>query len=371
MGHETDSRSVKTGYSVKVSNMEKVTVTDKIHKRIHYYVHGRGRGHASRTLRIVTALREAAFEVDVFAGADAVSLLDDHFHVNPVESLLPGSALRLGKTLLTRLRSGLARAARDRPFLVISDGDLPGILTATIRGIPSIAVGHAELFSQTERPGGVSPFPWAKEKWVARLSALTASRHVAVHFRPATPLTEKTLVAAPAVNVIAPREPLDVDAVCYFRDDNGTHIVKELVRAGLRPWLFTNSKPQIEGADVKSIDRETFEDALARTKIVVASAGSQLISECVLSGIPFFALYKANDSEQRLNVEMLAASGIGQGESFEQFRPEALLRFVEDHREGGSRTNSNLPMPAVDTAVLQLVNRLHGGALAKSEQGQE
>ena len=56
------------------------------------------------------------------------------------------------------LRDRLAQAGdevkRERPFCIVSDGDLPGILHARRNGIPSIAVGHGLVFSHAKAPEG-------------------------------------------------------------------------------------------------------------------------------------------------------------------------------------------------------------------------
>ena len=91
------------------------------------------------------------------------------------------------------------------------------------------------------------------------------------------------------------------------------------MRLGRRPRPFASFP----------LERSAFLEALGCTRAVVASAGSQLISECAASGIPLFALHAANDDEQRINVALVKAAGIGDGTSFEAFEPVRLIEFFE------------------------------------------
>ncbi len=81
------------------------------------------------------------------------------------------------------------------------------------------------------------------------------------------------------------------------------------------------------------------------------------MSECVFLGVRQFALYDADDDEQRLNVEMLRDAGLGDGCTIGSFTPERLHRFLS-RPNAGRRPPPPLPTPNVATAVLQLVQQL-------------
>ncbi len=122
--------------------------------------------------------------------------------------------------------------------------------------------------------------------------------------------------------------------------------------------LFTRHiHPPSANILVRSLNRVDFVEALRSAPAVVSSAGSQLMSECVFLGISQFALYDADDDEQRLNVEMLRDAGLGDGCTFGSFTPERLHRFLNQLNAGG-RTPPPLPTPNVATAVLRLVRQL-------------
>ena len=59
-------------------------------REVHYYVHGRGHGHAARALELLPALESAGYRIRLFAGRDARFLLRTHCRLFPIHSLLPG-----------------------------------------------------------------------------------------------------------------------------------------------------------------------------------------------------------------------------------------------------------------------------------------
>ena len=130
---------------------------------VHYYVHGRGRGHATRSRAVITRLREAGLEVVAFAGEDAEPLLRDFVTTHPVRSLLPTAGRQAPRLLAARVHAAISALRRDRAALVISDGDLPGTLAARVTGRPSIAVGHGLVFLCCARPPGAPARPWRRE----------------------------------------------------------------------------------------------------------------------------------------------------------------------------------------------------------------
>lgn len=325
---------------------------------IHYYVHGRGRGHGTRTLQVVQTLEKAGFAVRIFAGEDPLAMIREVHPVEAAASLLPGRPFQWPLLLRNRIRAARAAIREERPLSLISDGDLPSLLAARIENIPSLAVGHAEVFGQTKRPKSAPRIPWFKEKLVAKISAFSAQHHVAVGFVHTEPLNRRTHMAGPAVVPILRKSPSTMDAVCYFRDDNGDQVVDTLLDLGLRVTLFTKTGTPYGNAAVRPLNRKEFLSALAQTRMVVASAGSQLISECTVSGLPLFALYRQNDNEQRLNVALLKTAGLGDGMCFENFTPARLRAFVENRQDTAPSPSMARPRNTVDKVVLDLIYTL-------------
>ena len=323
---------------------------------IHYYVHGRGRGHATRSRAVITRLREAGHEVVAFAGADAEPLLRDHVDTRPIASLLPGTGWGLPRLLGSRVRRAIKALRHERAALVISDGDLPGVIAARLTFRPVIAVGHGLVFYCCERPEGLPHEAWRREASKAWISSLGAHRRIAVSFVPLP--VQRGRLARPAMEHThaAPRT-FDGPVLCYFRD-GAPRPVLECLGALRRPViLFSPKDPEIAGIRHEPLSRERFSYVQRIARAVVASAGSQLISECVAHGTPLLALHAPEDDEQALNVAMLRQAGIGDGFPITELDQERLERFM-------ARDPKPLPpwdAPDVGTAVLEEVHDLLRG----------
>lgn len=373
-------------------------------KRVHYFVHGRGRGHATRTLPIVRLLRDEGCSVRVHAGDDAQPLFESERDLVRVRSTMPrphrGERFAATGPRLVAQRVAEARAvfADDRPDLVITDGDLPGALAALAHRIPSIGVGHGLVFSHCKRPLGTSARAWILEGPKAALSAIGARYRVAVNFVPVEPKDSSTFVGRPTLRAelllpsreaggagdraatrehedgpatreepnlpsleaggAATREPKG-EVLCYFRLGDGNAVASALRAEGLPAKIFAPAQMNIEGAD--PIDEAKFTRALLEARAVVANAGSQIIGECVALGIPFFGVYDERFLEQSLNVAMLRVHGIGDGTSFERFEPAALNAFLDRAGDVRARLAALPPMPfaadLVRDRALELLSR--------------
>jgi UDP-N-acetylglucosamine:LPS N-acetylglucosamine transferase len=350
-------------------------------KRVHYFVHGRGRGHATRTLPIVQLLRDEGCSVRVHAGDDAQALFAAEADLVRVRSTMPrpGRGERFAATgarlVAQRVSEARALFSEDRPDLVITDGDLPGALAALAHRIPSIAVGHGLVFSHCKRPIGTSARAWILEGPKAALSAIGARYRVAVNFVPVEPKDRATFVGKPTLRAAlrlpsreaggagggdATRDDKEsTDVLCYFRMGDGSAVASALGEVGTRARIFAPPDMNIEGSE--PIDEAKFTRALLEARAVVANAGSQIIGECVALGIPFFGVYSDDFHEQSLNVAMLRAHRIGDGTSFERFEPTALAAFLDRAGELRTRLAELAPMPLAADLVrdraLELLDR--------------
>src|SRR6185503_4723675 len=97
---------------------------------IHLYVHGRGRGHASRAARVIPALQRDGHRVRVFTGGDALGWLAPLAPVEPIEPLPPTVGARSLVSFVRRVHRAAQLVTADDADLVISDGDVPGIWAA-------------------------------------------------------------------------------------------------------------------------------------------------------------------------------------------------------------------------------------------------
>lgn len=271
---------------------------------------------------------------------------------------LPPTPGRAALGLARRVWDATKEGRRDRVSLVISDGDLPGLLAAHALRVPSIAVGHGLVFSECKRPAGLVAAPWMREAAKAAASSAGAQRCVAVNFVPLQPRTSRVVLARPSLDPRLHREANPSRVLCYFRD-GAPEVLQRLVAHGERPVLFAAEDPQIEGVEYEPQDRERFIARLAEARVVIATAGSQLISECVGLGIPILALYAAGDDEQSLNAAMVLDAGLGDGCSFQALTPSRLARFVDSPpvprplQHPGPEVAA-ATMDAIDSALLSL-----------------
>ena len=328
--------------------------------RVRYVVHGRGLGHATRALALMNHLRAAGHEVIVAGGRDALAVLRAQGPVEEAPSLTPGMGLLATLSgLATRVFAERRALSRDDIALVISDGDLPALLGAATKRLPSIAIGHGLVFSHARRPEAVDPARWAREARKARLASLTSKRQIAVNFAPLEPAMPSATVARPELRPGLEREAPGPQGriIAYFRDDNGAEVLSALVAQGERPLLFSDKSEAPGGVEVVKRDPEAFQGALQKARAVVSSAGSQLISECAHLGIPHFALHDENDDEQALNVQMLAQDPRGAGSSFRAFDPDNLRDLLE-RSEGSGATETRPWGPGAGQALLEAVDAL-------------
>jgi UDP-N-acetylglucosamine--N-acetylmuramyl-(pentapeptide) pyrophosphoryl-undecaprenol N-acetylglucosamine transferase len=321
---------------------------------IQIYVHGRGRGHATRSLAIARALVDAGHDVHAFAGGDAYPMMRDAIACDEVESLPPRPSLRPRGLLARRTAKAVAALHRQRARLVIADGDLPAVLAARLSRRPVIAVGHGLTFSRCKRPSWLPKPPWWREALKAAASTPGASHYIAVNFVPLEPRGTKTTMARPAIDPALHREPDASATICYFRD-GAPEVLRLLVELGRAPIVFAPQDPRIDGVTWHPPDRAAFIDALSRARIVVGSAGSQLVSECAALGIPVFALHGQRDDEQWLNAIMVREAGLGDGCAFEALTLERLLRFCEHPPTPRAQP---FDAPDVTRAVIEAAARL-------------
>ena len=293
---------------------------------IHLYVHGRGRGHATRCLAIARALEASGLRFRAFVGRDGLPLFSAAYPCTEVMSLPPTPG-RAALGVASRVRDAVAAARRDGATAVLSDGDLPGLLAATALRLPSVAIGHGLVFSECVRPPSLPRAPWLREGAKAAASSVGANRTIAVNFVPLQPRTRRAIVARPSLDPRLRRGGSPDRVLCYFRD-GAPEVLRMLVELGVRPVVFAARDPQIEGVEYEPQGRERFIERLASARVVVSSAGSQLISECVGLGIPILGLYERSDDEQHLNAAMVRDASLGDGCSFDALTPRRLERFV-------------------------------------------
>ena len=335
---------------------------------IHYYIHGRGRGHATRSLVVIRTLRAAGHAVRIFAGEDAQPVFPgDH---TPVLSLPKGLGPRVPGLLVRRVQAAGAALLEDRPQLIVSDGDLPPMIAGRGR-VPTLALGHGLVFSHCRRPDGAPRGPWLREALKARLASFGASHCVAVNFaqlsphRPArTTIARPALPAdgAPAVSPSAEvvRLAAQRPVLCYFRDDNGEAVVRAAVESEVPVVLFgRNQRGRVPGVMELPFSADDFRYLLSNARAVLSSAGSQLMSECLFHGIPQLALYRAADDEQRLNAYMLrSVASCSRGQEIASCTTADVVDFIAGLPQTRPTRPEGMPVLPVDAVILKLVEAI-------------
>ena len=322
-------------------------------RTIAYFVHGHGRGHGSRALSVVPALRAQSYDVRLFASGDAIEMLA------PLGALRERRLLRPGRGVLSEL---LTRALAERselaslaPALVISDGDQVALLAAKLLGLPSLALGHDLVFTRCALPSQLPRRHLLQQRLNGLIPALLSTRRVAVHFLPLRSRDPHTSVARVEGEPRAADGPRIEHVVPYFRDDNGARVLALAARAGV-PVAVTDSLGQ-----PGRLSREAFRGLLQGAVGAVGSAGSNLIAECVLFATPLLALYRADDAEQALNGQLLAAADAGMACSFEQVDEAIVAQFWERARARSFRSVALAEaLPSVVDAVLRRSAELLG-----------
>ena len=339
--------------------------------RVAYYVHGRGRGHATRSRAVLTALRSAGHDVLVYAGGDALPVLDDEPSLLRVDPVLPGPAS------VARLA---ARARRDRRHLrrqaadvLVTDGDAPSLLAAKSLRLSTVAVGHGLLFAHAALPPGLPRASLAYERVNAGSSSWQADRIVAVHFLPvAARDPHRTTVARQDLDyrldaqggaARSARAPTDEAFVlAYFRDGNGAPALRAAIDAGARIICFGRLDGAPAGVDLRPPERAAFADHLRRCAAVIGSSGCNLLTECVLLGKPVLALHRARDHEQLLNGRLVAAAGVGATGRIDAVDRSQVSAFLERAAAGGfARVDLRAALPPVSSAVREAVEALTRG----------
>lgn len=296
-------------------------------REVHYYVHGRGRGHAARALELLPALESAGYQIRLFAGRDARFLLRTHCRLFPIHSLLPGEPWLTLPKLVQRTLWASVRGARRAPSAVISDGDLPSVVASAAVGVPTLALGHGLFFSHARPPCDVDKAAWAREARKAERASFGSTRQIVLGFGPAELRLPSARLARPKLPARTPRRERKGGIVCYFRDESGSAVLRALRAIGVTPVLFSRDDPGIPGVRHRPLERASFLDALADADAVISSGGYQLLTECLTLGVPHFALFARADDEQRLNVAVLRTAGLADGGAFEETGPYELLRF--------------------------------------------
>jgi UDP:flavonoid glycosyltransferase YjiC (YdhE family) len=335
---------------------------------IHYAVHGHGRGHASRARAVVTRLVAAGHRVTLLAGGDGLSLLTELVEASrgavtltPRTPILPGPDAI--PALLGRAQADFRRLRKAHPALVISDGDQALLLAARVAGIPSLAIGHDLVFSSCALPPGLPAASLARERANSLVPTRLSTERVAVHFLPIAPASRGTHVARPrpperveTSGVEVPKYPY---LLAYLSDGDRGATLARLAAADVDVVVFGEGLSSRGRVRVEPVSRARFAAHLARAAGVVATAGSNVLAECVLARRPVLALHTGRHHEQALNAALVARSGVGVASRLDALGADLVRSFARRAAEGGfASVDLASALPPVDDVALDCVTRL-------------
>lgn len=318
--------------------------------KIAYFIHGRGRGHASRSSSIVTRLMNEGHVVRVFGGGDAWPMLRDFEGARQIQPVTPG--LSVLRDTPCRVREDRARFRAFRPDVIISDGDMPSVMAAKSMGIRCLVVGHDIVFQRCRLPSGVNRRQLMIERANGAHTKLAADA-VAVNFLPLGVLCPRTKLARPDVSsALLEASKDDGHIVAYFRDGNGGEIAERLSVSGREVQLFCPKGERRRGVNVRPLSRDDFQESLAGASAIVGSVGSNLVAEAIALGKPFLGVHGRHDAEQALNAQMVRAAGVGMVSTFEARDPLLERRFIKRVEAKSFQRVDVLSMPRASDAVI-------------------
>lgn len=311
--------------------------------RIDYAVHGHGRGHASCARDVVTRLLGAGHTVTLFAGGDGVSLLTQLCEVRPRSPILPGR--RAIPAMLLRAREEVVRLLRERPDLVITDGDQAIVLGARRAHIPCLAIGHDLVFSACTLPSGLPRVSLAREQLNAFVPTHLANARIAVHFLPVESRLPATRVAralgvadraVDSANCVSIRDdahelgavPTEPFLLVYVSEGDHDSVLARLDEANVDAVAFGDGLRARGRVRVEPISRERFAAHLREALAVVATAGSNVLAECVLLHKPVLALHSGRHHEQALNAVLVERAHVGEALRISELTAQRVRSFV-------------------------------------------
>lgn len=278
--------------------------------RIAYSCAGEGMGHAMRTAALGPLL-ERRHRVTYFVPGSVRQLLAEKMGERPFERIphfsfkKRGERVRILATLWSALPTALlfpaalARiAARLRSLgvqAVISDFEPFLPWAARLSGIPVFQVNHPGIVQRVRR---LHPLAWPTAIATRLLEGPWSERvHISFYSGDAGPIIRREVFAHPLRD--------EGFALLNLKRSYRPLVLPILEGAGLRYRLFPDP-----AAD--------FEEALSSCSWVLSSAGHQIIAESLALNKPILVIPQRGQWEQRLNAEMVAATGKGRSTTLQR-----------------------------------------------------
>jgi uncharacterized protein (TIGR00661 family) len=351
--------------------------------RIAYAVHGYGRGHAARSLAVLSQLA-SRHEVLVLAGADAVPLLSSMplaqipclgfgyrgARLSAARTLRDNAgllaALALGGGAVARVEAILARF---RPDVVVSDSEPLALRAAGRLGIPRIGFDHVGIIAWC-RPSVplADVLPLGRDALTYRLLLGSPERVVVSSFFTAPPRRPDVVVIPPILRTrVLAAAPRDRGHLLVYLNQPRlltTGVLAAIAAAGVPAIVYGAGEEHRMGTiQLKQIDEAGFVEDLASARAVLSTAGHQLASEALYLGKPIL-LCPEDSAEQRLNARELLRLGVGRCVTHARLDARSVRAFLEES-DDCRRALALLPRDGNARAieVLEAMSRaLTGGA---------
>ncbi len=316
--------------------------------RIAYAVHGYGRGHAARSLAVLTELA-ARHEVLVLAGTDAVPLLS-RFPLVRIPCMgfaYDGTRLSSARTLRenARLLAALAcgggpvaaleaSLGRFRPDVVVSDSEPLSLRAAGRLGIPRIGLDHVGIIAWCRPRAPLADALQLGRDALAYRLLLGRPERVVVSSFFAAPARRRDVVLVPPVlraRVLAATPQDRGHLLVYLNQPRllTPGVLSAIAGAGL-PAVVYGAWDEHRAGSVrfKPIDEAGFVEDLASARAVLCTAGHQLASEALYLGKPML-LCPEDSAEQRLNARELLRLGVARSVDHARLDGPALRTFLD------------------------------------------
>lgn len=364
-----------------------------------YGIQGEGRGHAARSGVLIDRLRGLGHEVRIFTGGDAEAMFPDDPHRERIPLLrfayfkgrlsLLRSIFRnapLATQLMTRtgpvIGSLCRRARRDNPDLILTDFEPFLSRVGQRTRIPVVCVDHQHALSDTLLPILGRTGDDLSGRILSRGVPLIAhSPHRVVssfaHF-PLKPGSEAILVGCFLRRKVlellgapfpGPREHVTV----YVKESTLLDRILPVLRERPERFEVWSSHPrEIPDANITmhALHPDRFLESLAGCHWLLSTAGNQGLGEALALSKPVLAIPVPGQTEQEYNALALVASGCGSSVALDDFRQDAVARFVgaiPDHLAAlGKRRASSPHLIDGTDAGLRLVLEVLERSLSKS-----
>ncbi len=334
-------------------------------KNILYGIQGEGRGHASRSLHIIEQLKQRGYDVCIFTGGDALSIIKEQnipYRNVPVfrfshdrdgaVSLFRTSLSNFSQFLGILLQSGkryksiLSEVKKFDPDFIISDFEPYLSRIANRLGIPSMVINHQNYLIESQLP----PFHSFRKNIKLRLLQtfirlfsckpdrviVSAFHHFPVHHK------SKAVFVGPYIpqNIRHKKTSHGTHFTVYLKEPHYIEFILPVIRKfkHISFEIFSNWNqlnrplPEYRHIFYHSIQRKKFLNSLASSGALLTTAGNQVIGEAICFRKPILAFPKLRDLEQELNGKALAASGCGNYCHFNEFSEQTIQNFISKIR---------------------------------------